>query len=792
MSKIKKIILIIVTAILIAIALFFAIRPCPKYYLSQVYPDPRYVPLTEKLIGWYVKAFCPGATPVSVLINTAFAQSVNTDLANLKTNFPTLVRAYDKIKIFDAWSFINSKLVNFSNIVVGIIDTGIDSQHPEFSGVNFGNSPLSALEDKAIEFPNSLPSGHGTAVAGVIGANNLSASQMLSSSNPQMNGIITGITSPSYTIESRSARGLVTSVKINSIISTFPINSVVNISFKQTDCLILNIFCVKTEDFNNLTKLYQETFAANPDKTFVIAAGNDGINVQKSIPSNINLPNTIIVTATDLNDNRADFGFLRGSSNFGTGVDISAPGIEVYAPAIRGKGNFPTSGQEAFNYKTDFSGTSASAPMVTGVAGLIKAIKPNLTPAQIKQILVSNADTIQADKPIGGRLNALKAVCDPLVLNCAPTPPPIISPWPMLQKNAQRTGLIDIAGPPFATSTQATVKWQKTLDLPSFFPPIISSQAVYVGVGSNLIAFDKTNGNQVWQVNIPAGAVNGAIGPDGTIYVCGLNTNQQSILTAVNPTDGAIKWQFIVGPFRPCNPPVTSQNGIIYTTIPPPLNTQLAVVVAVNPDGTQKWRYEEGNIATTPPALANDESQLYVGFDNNIKSFNASTGQILWTGNVPFFPFLIAVDPNDRVPIQTLNGPITTFSKAGAQIWQTGNVSSFSLYLQDQILTTNPSSFAIRNASGGGFVSGGFWPNGFQLPGNAFPIVDKDGIFYLPLAIFGSPAQVRIFAFDFSGNQRWTFDVPSTLNFVAIGGSALDSDGSLYLVAQGKLIKLGK
>ena len=104
---------------------------------------------------------------------------------------------------------------------------------------------------------------------------------------------------------------------------------------------------------------------------------------------------------------------------------------------------------------------------------------------------------------------------------------------------------------------------------------------------------------------------------------------------------------------------------------------------------------------------------------------------------------------------------------------------------------TGPSGFTFLNLADGGFISNGFWPNSFQLS-NPFAIVDKDGLFYLPLAIFGNPTQIRLFAFNSGGNQRWTFDVPSTLNLAAIGGSALDSDGSIYLVAQKLLLKLGQ
>lgn len=726
-----------------------------------------------------------------IFVSSIFAQPVVTDLGNLKNASSTLVAAYTKIDIFNAWDTIFNKQSLFSTTTIAIIDTGIDAsgdRHPEFTGINFGKSSPFALNDHAVEFKSSLTFGHGTEVAGIIGANNLSEKTILSSNNAQMNGIISAVTKK-YVLESRSALllGLLTTPGFGNIIDNLTSGAIVNISMQVG---------TKPEDFSSDKDYLRQVFVKNSDKIFIIAAGNDDDNASKFIPSNINLDNTIIVGATDLSDKRANwldqFGHLLGKSNFGSGVNVSAPGIEVYAPAIRGKGNFPTSGSEAFNYITNFSGTSASAPMVTGVAGLIKAIKPGLSPKDIKDILVRTADPIQTDQPIGGRLNALKAVCDPQVLNC---PPPVSQApvWPMLQKNAQRTGLSDVSGSPFATSTQVTVKWQKDLNIATNFSPLVGSQTVYVGTGLQLKAFDKISGNQIWQTDISAGIVNGAIGPDGTIYVCGINANQQSTLTAVNPQNGQIKWQFAVGLFRSCNSPAVGQNGIIYTTIPPPLNTQTAVVVAVNPDGSQKWRHEEGNISTTPPALSNDESQVYVGFFNDLKSFDVQTGQVLWTRNVPSFPFLVVVDPNDRVMAQTLNGPITAFSKSGAFLWQNGSASAFSLYLQNKILTANPFSFAIRNTSDGSFISGGFWPNGFQLIGNTFPIVDKDGLFYLPIAIFGStPIRVWMFAFDSLGSPRWSFDIPSTLDIAAIGSSALDNDGSLYLVAQGLLLKFGR
>lgn len=63
-----------------------------------------------------------------------------------------------------------------------------------------------------------------------------------------------------------------------------------------------------------------------------------------------------------------------------------------------------------------------------------------------KQILISNTDPIQTDKPIGGRLNAFKAVCDPLVLNCPIIPPQPSNTWqsvgPMAVERAEHTSTL--------------------------------------------------------------------------------------------------------------------------------------------------------------------------------------------------------------------------------------------------------------------------------------------------------------------------------------------------------------
>lgn len=72
--------------------------------------------------------------------------------------------------------------------------------------------------------------------------------------------------------------------------------------------------------------------------------------------------------------------------NYGTGLDISAPGVKIPTTCITGQGDAPD-----VDYNLTFNGTSSACPMVSGVAALVLSINPNFTQSQAREIIEKSA-----------------------------------------------------------------------------------------------------------------------------------------------------------------------------------------------------------------------------------------------------------------------------------------------------------------------------------------------------------------------------------------------------------------
>ena len=119
--------------------------------------------------------------------------------------------------------------------------------------------------------------------------------------------------------------------------------------------------------------------------TVVVAAGNENQNASNSNPANCS--GVVTVAATDRAGNRAYY------SNYGSVVDVAAPGGETNVSAADGIAstlNSGTQGPGADSY-VYFQGTSMATPHVAGVAALMYAVNPAITPDEVEADLKSSS-----------------------------------------------------------------------------------------------------------------------------------------------------------------------------------------------------------------------------------------------------------------------------------------------------------------------------------------------------------------------------------------------------------------
>ncbi|MCL8014320.1 S8 family serine peptidase [Streptomyces sp. AS02] len=125
--------------------------------------------------------------------------------------------------------------------------------------------------------------------------------------------------------------------------------------------------------------------AVNRGTTVVVAAGNSNANAANYSPASCN--NVISVAAADRQGNRSYY------SNFGSVVDIAAPGGETNSVTSNGILSTLNSGEQSpssENYDY-YQGTSMAAPHVAGLAALAKSANSALTPAQIESAIKTNS-----------------------------------------------------------------------------------------------------------------------------------------------------------------------------------------------------------------------------------------------------------------------------------------------------------------------------------------------------------------------------------------------------------------
>lgn len=271
-----------------------------------------------------------------------------------------------KVRATEAWDLQTGS----ATVRVAVVDDAVQTTHEELTGICLPGYDA-ADGDFDVEPPTESHD-HGTHIAGLIGANTNNGLGMAS-----------------------MGRG----IRILPVKITFDTNADLVVAgyegiawAVEQDVQVINMSWGAPE-YSQTGLLVTQDAVAN-DIVMVAAAGNANNSIANYPAA---YPGILSVASTNTADVRSGF------SSFGSWVDISAPGSSIWSLA-------PGNGYQLK------SGTSFAAPLVSGLAALMKSGNPELSNTEIESCIESSADLIDAQNldvfgQMGsGRLNAYQAL----------------------------------------------------------------------------------------------------------------------------------------------------------------------------------------------------------------------------------------------------------------------------------------------------------------------------------------------------------------------------------------------
>lgn len=296
------------------------------------------------------------------------------------------------------------------DVIVAVIDTGLDVTHPDLVRnvwVNPGEVAGNGIDDDGNGFVDDIngynfgdlngnltdEDGHGTQVAGVIGADG--------NNGQGVTGVNWAVSIIGLKVASQVLGGGLSSTAIVAAHDYATMMRGRGFNIVASNGSYGSFNQAFYADFENGIDAERAAIQRwqNAGGIFIAAAGNESFDNDNpdftSFPSSYNIPGMISVAASDNNDGLADF------SNFGAEtVDLAAPGVGLLTTT-------PGGGYQLFD------GTSAAAPVVTGAVALLKAIQPNASAVQLRAAIIDSVDILPAFQGrvvSGGRLNLLRAM----------------------------------------------------------------------------------------------------------------------------------------------------------------------------------------------------------------------------------------------------------------------------------------------------------------------------------------------------------------------------------------------
>jgi subtilisin family serine protease len=274
---------------------------------------------------------------------------------------------------------------------VAILDTGIDTDHPDLAPnlTENDDKPGNGKDDDKNGYVDDTygynavkgkgsgedDNGHGTHAAGIVAGRGNNANGSAGICWSAKLGAVKFMNSKGKGSTSDAIEGIKYAVKTG--------YKIINCSFGSSS---------KSDALKDAVD-----YAQDKGVLLVVAAGNDGKNIDKSpvYPASYTDSNILTVAATTSTDTLASF------SNWGAeGVDVAAPGADIFS-TYKGGG-----------YRT-LSGTSMAAPYAAGVAAMLRKQESEANYKQLRKAVREKVDKPSAlkDKVVyDGRLNAKKAL----------------------------------------------------------------------------------------------------------------------------------------------------------------------------------------------------------------------------------------------------------------------------------------------------------------------------------------------------------------------------------------------
>jgi len=317
------------------------------------------------------------------------------------------------------------------NIVVAVLDQGVDLDHPDLAGNLLTGYDATDGSDGAINGDCSGNYAHGTCCAGIIGA--IDNSIGIKGVAPYCNliSIRIGIGDNFYDDEEIEGMNYAWNTADADIISCSWGGG--------SSCSLLN------DEISYALESGRNGLGC----VVVFATGNDNSSV--NYPANSNSDIIAVGAMSPCGERKSPSscdGETSWGSNYGDELDLVAPGVLIPTTDRQGSSGYNTSSGTDGDYYLTFNGTSAATPHVAGVAALILSVNPDLTQDEVRDVIESTCTKVgsYSYSTTSGRDNgkwnnqtgygcvnayaAVKAACPTI---SGPPLPPICNRWFLAQ-----------------------------------------------------------------------------------------------------------------------------------------------------------------------------------------------------------------------------------------------------------------------------------------------------------------------------------------------------------------------